>query len=303
MRRNLAAESARNSKVMQGKRLFLPLGFLFVSALFSMAAFFSGCQDKPRSNPMDPGGVNYHTPALDTLWGPYNGETLSADSVEFGWQGNSASIVDSCTLTNTTVGLIYYQSADWDTASKKDFAHLDDGAYDFSVNVRYIGQTIDTTYHVLFTVKSVPTPSLIFVRKFSQVTLDSSFEVDISINGIQGLFAGDLAITFDKSAIQLVNVSQGDRAGQLGLTQLVTPDYSLSKIISSANNLGQVGVSTAFLGSTNSAFSGSGSILKMTFRAVRSGTTALSFQTSDLRDINDKPLTIYRGQSATVEVK
>ena len=48
----------------------------------------------------------------------------------------------------------------------------------------------------------------------------------------------------------------------MGLTQLVTPDYSLSKIVSNANNLGQFGISTAFLGSTNSVFSGTGSILK-----------------------------------------
>lgn len=295
------AEHTRSMLLVEGRGSFTLGGSLLIIILLAIGLF--GCQDKPRSNPLDPGGVNYHMPTLDSLWGPYNGETLSVDSVEFGWLGHSTSNVYQCTLTNTTVGQTYYQSTDWDTVSTKGFSHLDDGTYDFGVQIEYSGETIDTTYHVLFTIKSVPTPSLVFLRKFNQVTVDSSFEVDIWVNGIQGLFAGDLAITFDKNAIQLINVSQGDGAGKMGLTQLVTPDYSLSKIVSNANNLGQFGISTAFLGSTNSVFSGTGSILKMTFRAVRSGPTLLNFQTSDLRDVNDKTLTIYRGQSATVEVK
>jgi hypothetical protein len=84
------------------------------------------------------------------------------------------------------------------------------------------------------------------------------------------------------------------------------PPHSLSKTVSSADRLGKISSSTAFLSGsngTNSTVTDTGSIPKLTFKAIRTGQTQLNFLQSDLRDINDGALKLSQVLSAVVNVK
>jgi len=288
-----------NRLFTQGRWSYLQLGFLCgVFSLILVVVLF-GCQNKPRSNPLDPGGTSFQIPFVNFSSIPYDGDTLRVDSVYVAWTGNTPNNVYRYELTNILTNENYYPLINWDTITTITLKHLDDAPYEFKFETQYSGEDRDSIFTIRFSVKTLATPSLLFMRKYKKVNMGDQFEIEVWVNRVQGLFAGDLAIGFDKNAIQLVNVSKGD----ISPNQLVTPDYSLSKIVSSANSVGRIGISTAFLSSTNSIISGTGSILKITFRAIRSGQTRLSFLTSDLRDINDNPLTISQVQTAIVEVK
>jgi len=267
---------------------------------------FNGCQDKQRANPLDPGGSAFQMPSLQFISGPNNGQTIGIDSVEFTWKGNSAENVYVYTLTNLATHDVYYQTTQWNTAASVSFPHLDDSQYDFSLETEYNGIDVDTTYHRTFTIKTLSTPALVFVKKYTLASVGEQFEVYVWIDAVQGLFAGDMTIGFSNASLQLVSVSNGDLPGELGMNQLLTPDYTLPRVVSSANSIGKISVSTAFLvrsNGTNSTITGTGSILKLIFNAVQTGQTQLSFLQISLRDINDNVLNLSQSMSATVNVK
>lgn len=284
---------------------------LAFSCMALSLTLFVGCQTKQRANPVDPGGTSFEMPSVSFIACPDSNQILSIDSVTFAWKGNSSASVYRFGLVNSLSGQVYYPStqysSDWDTTRYAVFQHLDDSPYQFVLVTEYAGAGgYTTTYAKPFMVKTVAVPAILFVKKYTDVNAGSEFEIDVWVDGVQRVFAGDLAIAFDTKYLQLVTVAEGTLPEASGLTQMLVPDFGLSKVVSSANSLGEIDLSTAFLGSSSvgdTAISGTGSILKLTFTAVAAGQTSLSFRRANLRDVDDDPLVVGYGQVATVDVK
>ncbi len=275
---------------------------LIAGAVLSL--FLGGCEKK-RLNPLDPESSAFEAPGLAFVSAPDNYAVLTADSVEFAWTGNSPVNIYSYSLTNVVTGDVYYISSGWVSDSSAVFSHLDDGAYRFEITARYIGLDTATKYEKSFSVRTENAPAMVFVRKYTTQPAGGLFEIDVCGEGLLQFMAGDISLSYDPGVFSLVGVADGNLKDSSNVSQYTLFAYGGTDPVTAANKDGTLNLSTMFLAKSsggNAAVGGTGSIIRLIFKARSVGVSSLSFIYADLRDANGDSLAFRTAGPATVNV-
>jgi len=133
---------------------------------------------------------------------------------------------------------------------------------------------------------SYETPALTFFPFINDVSLGGSFIVSVFILGVEDLGGSYVKFSYDKNQIEYLNDGVGD----------LFDDASQSPIclVEVDQNTGIVTINTSFLGSDSTHVDGTGSIVDITFRALSTGTSSLTF------DVNSELVTPSDG---SIEIK
>ncbi len=259
-----------------------------VAAVLLFTTVFISCE-RARNNPLDPGGSTYQPPSAEITLGPAEGQTVTSNSVEFRWSGNSDANLYRYVLTN------YSDSSDWSASDSTNFNLLDDTTYTFTLQTKYPGESSIATYTRHFAVKSIHGPSLKFYRLKNTVALHGQFALQVWIVGISNFFSAQMKLTFDKSLLNLVSISGGSLVSRSGYSQAVLPDFSSATVIQAANSSGLIDVSTAVLsqnGTSGETIGGTGEVLRLVFSAIRAGRSSVNVSQGEVRDSTNTPVTL-----------
>jgi hypothetical protein len=241
------------------------------------------CQ-KPRDNPVDPGGTTYEPPKIDSFSPAL--DLFTSNTLSFEWQSSSAGVEYRFRLEDSS-GLAIEEVLEYTSTSRVTFDLLDEGLYRIVINVRHTGRTESRTFEHQFRVKAITGPIVKFVRLKTKVPVDGETSVAIWIQDVAQFSSCSVKILFDNTKLSLRSVSKGSFVSPPdGLNQLIVPDFSDSGVLSSANNSKTISVSTVVLAgkSTGTALNGSMSILNFVFRGIGRGTSDLEISECELRN-------------------
>lgn len=139
--------------------------------------------------------------------------------------------------------------------------------------------------------------------------------VDLWVHNAVDLFAGEFTVAFDNEALELVGVNgaPGESmvgsffdsiAHHFGFSQIVVPDFSDEEVLDRANMEGAVDVGTSLLTRNGEevAFSNHGSVLRLYFDPLQSGTTTIEIDEQRSELFNQDEDTLDVGQVEPIEV-
>ncbi len=252
-------------------------------------------------NPLDPESEAYEPPSVMITSGPAENEQINSTEVTFTWSGNKPG------LNEFRYRLYGYSDewSSWGTSTSARFDYLDDASYRFEIETRYRGGNDIRSVSRNFRVDAVKGPTLKLYKLKNLVQQGSEFTVQVWIEDISKFKTGSFRVEFDKSKISLVSVRNGDFVSSSGLGQIIVPDFSLTDIINQANTKGSFEVTTGVL-ALNSAvlsLSGSGEIIKLSFKASSKGIGYIRLKDIDLRDESGNKINVLETPGAYVEVK
>jgi len=283
------------------------VSFVFVAFLI----FLSSCTKK-LENPLDPESSSYRPPSVEIVEGPREGETVSTNSVRFSWVGNTPNGNEfryRLTGYKGNVAIVYVDWTGWSEQTSVRFDYLDDLEYVFEVETRYKGTENSFRVSRRFSVNWVNGPTVKFFRLRNEVFQGDWFTVGVWIEDIQNFKSGVFKITFDKNRVELVGVESGSFPSENRLGQVIVPDFSSGDKINEANSKGEFEVGTGVMlsGASFSTdppyLSGSGEILKLTFRGKSTGQSSLNFSEVDLRDYSGNKVQVQQPVNGIVQVK
>ncbi len=121
------------------------------------------------------------------------------------------------------------------------------------------------------------------------VSTGDTFTVPVSITGASDVFAFQFGLTFDAAVLQLQSISEGSFLGTAGSTIFAAGTID--------NTNGTATATADTLTGTGPGASGSGTLADLTFKAVATGTSALTLGGVILLDsnLNDIPFTTSNG--------
>jgi hypothetical protein len=249
--------------------------------------FSSSCQ-KPRDNPVDPGGTGYEPPKIDSFSPTL--DLFATNTLTFEWQSNSSGIEYRYRLEDSTAQAVD-ETIDYTSSDRVTFDLLDDGVYKIFIYVRFTGRTEFRTYEHQFRVKAITGPILKFVKLKSRAQVSGETNVAVWIQDVDQFSSVSLKISFDKAIVNLKTVSKGSFVSPPdGFNQLIVPDFSDNSVLSSANNSGTISASIIVLAgkNTGTAINGSMAILNFVFRGIGKGSSDLEIVEFELRDPTNK---------------
>jgi len=256
------------------------------------------CQ-KPRDNPVDPGGTTYEPPKIDSFSPSL--DLFTSNTLTFEWQSNSGGIEYRYRLEDS-IAVAVDELIDYTSMNRVTFELLDDGLYRFSVYVRHVGRTEFRTYERQFRVMAITGPILKFVKLKSSAQLNSQTNVAVWIQDVDQFSSVSMKIRFDNAKINLKTVLAGDFVSPPdGFSQLIVPDFSDNSVLSAANTSGTINVAAVVLAgkSTGTAISG----MIEARQVCRKGSSDLEIVEFELRDPTNKLIQINgRPQKARVVI-
>ncbi len=271
---------------------------VFLTLVASLFVYFSSCLKEPQ-NPFDPSGKGYVPPSVEITSGPSEGETVNKTEVTFSWRGNSD-------LNEFRYKLEPYPIAwsNWTKSTSVTFYGLNDTSYKFLLETRYEGQTDVAKISRNFKVDAYKGPGLKLYPLYNYVINGSEFEVEVVIEDIPRFEAGSFRISFNKDYLYFVSIQGGDINSRYGVSQVILPDFSRLSIIQQANQLGYFNVTIGILPSTSVEYVSSGSIAKLKFRALRTGSTSIMLTNEKIIDQNGMVFALgFTNSAAIVEIK
>jgi hypothetical protein len=113
-----------------------------------------------------------------------------------------------------------------------------------------------------------------------ETNVDKSFEVEVRIANVVGLYGYELKLYFNKTLLQATSLSKGT----------FFPDYNILEFKKEISNVqGYVWYAVSLL-NPETPKSGSGSLVKVSFKALSEGNSSLSLKDVMLGDINANPI-------------
>lgn len=275
---------------------------LIILSLVSLALTIGqGCgKIEKRCNPLDPNGECYQSPQA-TLIFPGNGDTLSNENeMTFSWQGNNPHCQYSYKLGYETT----YDNepelgwSNWTEVTEVAFSGLDEEAYIFGVKARYpSGDPQDVPSTASFYVNVFPSFSLLIKPCSTSVSLNEEIAIQITVKGIENVMAAKFALSFSNNLLEIVEPGVTEGA-------LLRENGGEVVFLHSANNsLGEVEIDLAVAGGEPPGITGSGTLAIITFRPKMAGVATISFDSYDLRDMNNNSIQIARTRNGRVSVE
>ena len=253
--------------------------FKYVKSIPFYFILFISCEvgeDFVPDNPLDPTNPEYIAPQISITSSPTKDETINTSQYTFSWEGNRDGMFYRYALDKDW--------SDWLEEQKTvTIDHMDEGVRQFSVQSKYTSSDTSSVASVRFTVDAVKGPALLFYPRLSKATLDQTLELSLLAEEVINLSGAEVTLTFDASALEIIDVSKGDLFNELG-DVIFIEDHSLS---------GNVTISTAVWGQDQPGASGTKSLAKIQVRVKKFGNTTIEINnSSSLRDPNNLSITI-----------
>lgn len=150
---------------------------------------------------------------------------------------------------------------------------------------RFFIRTIFLAFFVLMLLKPVLVLATIVSVSPSSVNINSGDQVtlDININNVLNLFGVAFDLIFNPSILTFISASKGAFLEQGGIaTHLLTAVSPPGDLI--------VGYSRQAVNGVPTGIDGSGTIMRITFKAITNGSSSLSFQNNALCSASSSPI-------------
>jgi hypothetical protein len=284
------------------------------SLLITLLVFLCASCEKEHgdlefTNPLDPVSSNFVKPDTKITGGPQESEVLTEEKATFSWEGNrSLEIQFGRSLSEYSFRLEHLEWpglsewlewSEWTSAASFTFSNLDEGDYLFSVKSRYLEMTEEDlspdTRH--FTVDAVKGPTLMTRPRYKIVKPGASFEIEIVAEEVTGLVAVHAVLTYDRSVLETrgEDIGTGDFLGASGGEILFLKDLSDS---------GAIEINSGVVLGDSSGPQGSGAIARITFKALRTGETAINFaQEPEFRDPGNNSILVEKPVGGIVRIQ
>jgi len=257
-----------------------------------------GCSKMPSepefNNPIIPDDPNYVPPETTIITGPAEGVPVDDHTVTFTWTGNQESMTFTHRLNEGTW-------SEWSYDTTATLAYLDEGAYLFEVKGQYAsGVEDDTPATRSYTIDAIHGPALWLYPRYQEIDQGSSFTMEVMLEEVENVFALKAVLEFDPSTLQVSQIEVYEDARSLlkanGGTVIPFSRYD--------NTTGSATIEVATATGSPPGVDGTGAIAKITFTAVSSGSSLISFATSSaLRDPDNADITLNDMAEAQVEVR
>lgn len=256
--------------MMNGK-LFNFLAYLFILASFLL----QGCNSSHV--------VDNPPPFVEITNGPENGEILNVNYVSFSWIGSDNSIEFKyrlLTLDEDNFPTVYYDWSQYSKTTDATFDNLDESKYRFEVMARSQGQEEGPVTRV-FTIDAFRGPTMSFFKTETEMSVGDTTYIDTWLEDVDSLTAVHMVIAFDPDYLQFLGVEKGDFPERENFELITVPNFSDSSVIAEVNALGKIEINTALLATIYTlpriSITGSGSLLRLKFRAQTTGSTKLNY--------------------------
>jgi hypothetical protein len=284
--------------------------FKLTISLALILLIFSSCK-KELSNPFDPTSPNYEPPSVKFTSAPAENETISSSIVTFTWEGNS----DINLFRYSLVGykgndsIIYQYWTLWSKSKSVTFDNLDDLTYVFKLQTKYEDRPEIAEIKRSFKVNGIKGPTLKFFKLKNDVLTGNEFNIEVWLEDVQGFKSGSFKVKFDNSALRFVTLQKGRFPQDNRLDQVVVPDFGVQKVIDEANNKGEVEITTGVMLSSSSLptdppyLNGSGDIVVLRFRTLKTGQYSLDFGDVNILDYNGNQITLQQTKNCDCKCK
>jgi hypothetical protein len=129
----------------------------------------------------------------------------------------------------------------------------------------------------------------------AQVQVGATVRLEVVVEDIEGLWAGDVRVQFDPALVQIEDADPNTPGVQVADGTLLTPDFKVKNEVDNVTGLAWYAVSQR---NPAEPVNGSGTFTSITFRGVAPGTSLLNFAYQKLvdRDGVQIPVTVEAGQ-------
>jgi hypothetical protein len=255
---------------------------IFSTFVLTLALFLVSCDktvvspDQVPANTYDTLSSKFQRPITAIISGPSEGQQISSSSVSFAWSGGKSVAsyfycFDAGAWTATTVTSVTLDD-------------LDEGPHKFQLKGLHFNGVIEEAIpqQRSFIVNAVVGPAVMFVPRRLSVKLNQDFTYDIWAEEVSSMLGCKLVLSYDASFLTISSMSAGNflRAnnGEPG---------AFPETIDKAT--GRATVELAVLGGNPRGVSGSGPIVTLACKALRTGTTQIYFSNVEttMRDANN----------------
>ncbi len=246
---------------------------------------------------------------LEITDGPSDNSTLTKSTVTFAWKGANSNYKFRYRLLSIGSDNLPSTYQDWSNYAdvlKTTFYDLDEGKFKFEVQ----GKSKNVESSVVsrsFTVDVVQPPSILFFKTKTTIKYQTVGSVGLWMEGIDSLQSFNIVIFFDKSRLNLIDVSTGQYVLQKKFNQIILPDFTRSEVRNEVNNSGKLEINSAMLMNLQTypsrSISGSGILLDISFKGIAMGQSTLQITTLTLKDERDRSIVLKSVKNGTVIVE
>lgn len=257
-----------------------------------------GCTTTPSEpefdNPIIPDDPSFVPPRVTLVSCPAHGAVLNTCHVELVWRGNQPSMEFTHKLDSG-------EWSAWLGDTTLTCPWLDEGPHNFQVKGRYVnGIEGDSAAAVSFVVNDIHGPALWLYPRYQEVATGNTFTVGVILEEVTNVFAAKVVLTFDPAKLQVIQIEVYEDSRSLleanGGTVIPFSRYD--------NTSGSATIEVATATGHPPGVDGTGAIAKITFTAVSTGSSLISFATSSaLRDPDNADITLNDLAEAKVEVQ
>lgn len=226
---------------------------------FCVAALFLGCSSHeelpPPDNPFDPGNPDYVSPHVELDSGPVEGQIIQSTIVTFEWRGNESATEYSYKLDDS-------EWSAWTMETVSQFDYLDEGDHQFSVKAKSInGEEQLSPTIAEFNVDAMHGPAALIYPFMQSGSPGDTLTYHVVTEEVADLFAVECEIELD-DRVELIEISNGDLIDEWGGTPVVMMESQPR----------QIDLSITSVGGTNTAFTGSSTLISIDVR-IKPGST------------------------------
>lgn len=257
----------------------------------------------------DAGLVDNPPPFIQFITAPAQGAVLTDNSVSFKWRGATSNYTFRYRLLfldRDNFPTTYLDWTNFTNTTEVTFNNLDEGKFRFELVPQSTGIIIDPLVREFF-IDAVQGPSLLFFKASTTINLNAVDSISIWMEDVDSLTTFSAVISFDRTRLELLNVTNGQIASQNRMAQIILPDFSNASVINNFNSRGRIDIISAFLpelsGFSNNFVTGSGKVINLVFRGKARGQSNLTLTSLNMRKPTGEPINYNFPKNAIVIVQ